>query len=341
MTYYIAIEGVIGVGKTTLARYLSDELQATLLLEVFEENPFLAKFYEDRARYAFQTQIFFLLSRYHQQLQIHDLPRPLVSDYIFAKDRLFAEQNLVSDELNTYEQVYEALAANIPAPDLIIYLRADTSALMSRIAARDRSYERNMDAGYIERLRLAYEQFFLDYKASPVLSIDTNDIDFVNSETDRQNVISQIRGELGIGPHQEALPGLGDDVKAPVARTTSVSEEAALELEDTARRLGDFQRFHNEFDRMKGFNTNLLFNFLLLQEEIGELATVITRNWKQSEANRLPENTDELGDELADILAYVLKIANYTGVDLEEAYLKKMDHNKNRQWGDIKPTLSS
>jgi deoxyguanosine kinase len=138
---YIAIEGVIGVGKTTLARLLMPSFEADLLLEVFEENPFLSDFYSDRARYAFQTQIFFLLSRYRQQresiAQTLAEQRPLISDYTFEKDALFARINLKGDELEMYYRVHEALAEKIPNPNLIVYLRASTDVLMQRIAQRD------------------------------------------------------------------------------------------------------------------------------------------------------------------------------------------------------------
>src|SRR3989304_5482155 len=142
---YISIEGVIGVGKTTLARLLQDSFQAELLLEVFEENPFLTKFYEDRARYAFQTQIFFLLSRYHQQNS--SVPEALRR----------ARINLEGDELEMYYNVHDALAEKIPRPDLVVYLSADTKVLMQRIATRDRTYERNMEEDYIATLNAAYE----------------------------------------------------------------------------------------------------------------------------------------------------------------------------------------
>ena len=172
---YIAIEGVIGVGKTTLARLLRPMLEAEILLEIFEENPFLSDFYADRARYAFQTQIFFLLSRYHQQRRtVPDLlaaGKSLLSDYTFAKDALFARINLKGDELEMYYKVHEALGEKIPKPDLIVYLRADTEALMQRIASRDRPYERNMERDYIDLLNRAYEEFFSKaYDGPPVLT---------------------------------------------------------------------------------------------------------------------------------------------------------------------------
>ena len=161
---YIAIEGVIGVGKTTLARLLQPAFGSELLLEVFEENPFLSDFYSDRERYAFQTQIFFLLSRYQQQRRgvntILDAGKSLLSDYTFAKDSLFARINLKGDELEMYKRVHQALAEKISLPDLLVYLSADTDVLMQRIALRDRSYERNIERSYIEELNQAYEEFF-------------------------------------------------------------------------------------------------------------------------------------------------------------------------------------
>ena len=159
---YIAIEGVIGVGKTTLARLLQPSFDAEVLLEVFEENPFLSDFYGDRARYAFQTQIFFLLSRYHQQrrgvTEVVKAGKNLISDYTFAKDSLFARINLKGDELEMYHRVHEALAEKIIMPDLLVYLHANTEVLMQRITLRDRTYERNMERAYIEELNRAYEE---------------------------------------------------------------------------------------------------------------------------------------------------------------------------------------
>ena len=153
---YIAIEGVIGVGKTTLARLLQDKFDAELQLEVFEENPFLADFYGDRERYAFQTQIFFLLSRYHQQRrsvrEVLDSGKNLITDYTFAKDALFAQINLHGDELDMYYRVHDALGEKVRLPDLIVHLTADLDTVMERIATRDRSYERNMQRDYIQTL---------------------------------------------------------------------------------------------------------------------------------------------------------------------------------------------
>jgi len=207
---YIAIEGVIGVGKTTLARLLQPAFEAELLLEVFEENPFLADFYSDRERYAFQTQIFFLLSRYHQQRAVSKLLEPgknVITDYTFKKDALFAGINLKNDELDTYHQVHDALAEKIPLPDLIVYLRASTDVLMQRIAHRDRPYERNMDSGYIAELNRAYEDFFGNgYDGLKILSINTNDLNYVANPGDLQFVENRIRQNLEMPPFQIELP---------------------------------------------------------------------------------------------------------------------------------------
>ena len=209
---YVAIEGVIGVGKTTLARLLQPSFDAEIILEVFEENPFLSDFYSDRERYAFQTQIFFLLSRYHQQRRVvSDVlsrGKDLIADYTFEKDALFAGINLRGDELEMYYKVHEALAEKVTAPDLIVYLRADTEALMRRIAYRDRSYERNMEREYIQELNQAYETFFADHQSrrSPVLVIDTNTLDYVHRDEDLNWTENRIRQALKMGPFQPELP---------------------------------------------------------------------------------------------------------------------------------------
>ncbi|WKZ54124.1 MAG: deoxynucleoside kinase [Anaerolineales bacterium] len=208
---YVAIEGVIGVGKTTLARLLQPAFEAEILLEVFEENPFLSDFYADRARYAFQTQIFFLLSRYHQQrrgvTEVMNAGKNLLSDYTFAKDALFARINLKGDELEMYHRVHAALAEKIPLPDLLVYLRADTDVLMQRIALRDRPYERNMERGYIDELNRAYGDFFSSpYDHTPILVIDTNNINIVQNPDDLKFVENKIREALGIAPFQPSLP---------------------------------------------------------------------------------------------------------------------------------------
>ncbi len=194
--FYLAIEGVIGVGKTALARLLQPRFQADLLLEVFEENPFLSDFYADRQRYAFQTQIFFLLSRYRQQQEIRRNDRPLITDYTFAKDRLFAHLNLKGDELATYERLHQALAEKVILPDLVVYLQASLDVLMARIATRDRPYERGMDPAYIESLRQAYERHFAVYDTTPLLVINTDGLDFVRHPQDLAYIEGRIRTAL-------------------------------------------------------------------------------------------------------------------------------------------------
>lgn len=208
---YIAIEGVIGVGKTTLARLLQPTFEAEVLLEIFEENPFLSDFYADRARYAFQTQIFFLLSRYHQQNsnvpKILDTKKNLIADYTFAKDALFAGINLKGDELDMYHKVHEALGEKIPKPDLLVYLQASTDTLMNRIAFRDRPYERQMERAYIHELNHAYEEFFSKpYDHTPVLKIDTNNLDIIRNTEHLQLTENRIRQTLNLTPFQASLP---------------------------------------------------------------------------------------------------------------------------------------
>lgn len=208
---YIAIEGVIGVGKTTLTRMLQPRLEANLLLEVFEENPFLSSFYADRARYAFQTQIFFLLSRYNQQR--YGVPtlleggQSLISDYTFEKDSLFARINLQGDELETYHRVHEALIEKIIPPALVVYLRASTSTLMQRIVLRDRPYERNMEVEYIAELNQAYDEFFLTPNPRfAVLVIDSDQLDFVRRAGDLDWIENRVRQTLRLPPFQPELP---------------------------------------------------------------------------------------------------------------------------------------
>ncbi len=194
--YYIAIEGVIGVGKTSLAKILCERLNSRLILEKFEENPFLSDFYQDRQRYAFQTQLFFLLSRYRQQMELSQTDvfhRSMVTDYIFAKDRLFAYINLDEKELHLYDQLYSILTREVTKPDLVIYLQADTERLMKNIDLRDRTYERNMDRNYIDSLNQFYNQFFFHYKETPLLIINTTQIDFVNKKEDLDEVMKYIQ----------------------------------------------------------------------------------------------------------------------------------------------------
>jgi deoxyadenosine/deoxycytidine kinase len=192
---YITIEGVIGAGKTTLAQMLSRRLGAKLVLEKFEENPFLPKFYEDPDRYAFQTQLFFLLSRYKQQqefLQADLFHQFVLTDYIFDKDRIFAHLTLQDDELRLYETVVTTIEKNIVAPDLVVYLQCNTERLLSNIRRRGRKMEENMSEKYIKDLNEAYNYFFFRYKASPLLIVRTTDIDFVRYEDDFEDLLKQI-----------------------------------------------------------------------------------------------------------------------------------------------------
>jgi deoxyguanosine kinase len=208
---YIAIEGVIGVGKTSLARLLKIPFTSNILLEIFEENPFLSKFYEDRVRYAFQTQMFFLLSRYYQQRSgVSSLlggEKILISDYTFDKDALFARNTLSGEELDMYNQLHEVLAEKIPNPDLIVYLRATTATLMRRIALRDRPYERDMDQDYIDMVNIAYDDYFLQPEdGKQVLVIDSDEMDFVHIQDDLNWIEQRIRQRLQMAPFQPELP---------------------------------------------------------------------------------------------------------------------------------------
>jgi len=324
--FYVAVEGPIGVGKTTLARLLSESLHTELLLEVFEENPFLPKFYTDRERYAFQTQIFFLLSRYRQQREV--IPRvlrhrSLVSDYLFAKDRIFAHLNLQGDELAVYEQVHYALAERIPSPDLVVYLKATTDVLMERIAFRDRPYERNMPRDYIEALRLAYEEFFAHYTEAPVLTIDTNHLNIVSDPEHRAQVIGQVRVALEEGIMERPLPGVLSPPRVPTEGPSR----------PRSRRLSDLQAWVNhwadEHDR------ELFQDFLVLNQHMGELAGLMRRIWRDQEryypvtgnlaearSRALVEHRHALRSLLAHVLKDLLRFATTGGVDLEQALME-------------------
>ena len=194
--YHITIEGSIGVGKTSLAKILSKEIEAKLILEEFEENPFLSEFYKDSKRYAFQTQLFFLLSRYKQQddfKQTDIFTKSIVSDYMFMKDRIFAALNLDEKEMTLYNSIANILEKNIIYPDLIIFLQSETSRLMDNIKSRGRDYEINMDWNYIDSLNQMYNEYFFRYNKSPLLIINTNDIDFVNNDNDLSEIMDIIR----------------------------------------------------------------------------------------------------------------------------------------------------
>ena len=194
--YHIAIEGSIGVGKTSLSHLLAKELNAKLVLEEFEENPFLVDFYKDQKRFAFQAQLFFLLSRYKQQGEFRQtdmFAKSIVSDYMFMKDRIFAALNLDDKEMTLYNNVANILEKNIVYPDLIIFLQSETERLIENIKSRGRKYELNMDWNYIDQLNQLYNEFFFRYDKSAVLIINTNDIDFVNNENDLNEIMEIIR----------------------------------------------------------------------------------------------------------------------------------------------------
>lgn len=323
---YIAIEGVIGVGKTTLARMLQPRFpNASILLELFEENPFLANFYQDRAQHAFQTQIFFLLSRYHQQHEA--VPRALsqghlISDYTFAKDELFAWLNLKNDELAMYGRVHAALGEKIRKPDLIVYLQADHDVVMRRIALRDRPYERDMDPQYIRQLAAAYEAWLSNLQETAVLILNVNDLDFLSRPEDVSHAAGQI--QQAVAAH------------ALVDRPSDLPADG---------RLPTFQAFHRQLDAAKKFEPDLFFNYILLTEEMGEIARELAKIWRDTAQYRADGRTAEdahhqalekhraaLRSELADLLAYTLKLANDAGIDLEQAYLEKMRQNISRIW---------
>jgi deoxyguanosine kinase len=192
---YIVVEGVIGVGKTTLSRLLARKLHAHLELEEVEANPFLKDFYEDRRRWAFQTQLFFLFSRYRQQrelAQIDLFQSAVVSDYFFQKDRIFASLNLSDDEMVLYDKVMDLMQREVPKPDVICYLQASTDALMQRIRKRDRPFERSITTDYIEALNEAYSHYFFHYRGAPVLVVSTDDVDFLRHEAYVEDVVGEL-----------------------------------------------------------------------------------------------------------------------------------------------------
>ena len=181
---YIVVEGPIGAGKTTLARFLAEELNCQSLLEQADDNPFLKKFYEEPGGYAFQAQLFFLLSRYRQQQRLAQqdaLKQGMVADYLFAKDQIFAELNLEGDELALYKQLFKLLDSRLPKPDLVVYLQARAEILMERLRRREREYERHITADYLERVAEAYRQHFYNYDETPLLVVESSEIDIVQS----------------------------------------------------------------------------------------------------------------------------------------------------------------
>ena len=197
----IAIEGPIGAGKTTLSHLLADEFNARLVLEVDDDNPFISKFYEDRQSSAFQTQIFFLMSRYNQYraLEQRDLfNQVVITDYLFERDRIFASINLDGNELHLYEQIYHLIKIKIPQPDLVVYLQADTPILYERVQKRGREYEALIEYSYLEEVNRAFNNFFFYYTETPLLVVNTNEIDIVGKKLDLQELINKInRHKIG------------------------------------------------------------------------------------------------------------------------------------------------
>ena len=193
---YVAIEGTIGVGKTSLANLFSEKLRAKLILEAFEDNPFLTDFYEDPESNAFQTQLWFLLQRYQQQQELRQVDmfhNLIVTDYMFVKDRLFAALNLNEKEMSLYDSVAKMMEKNIIHPDLVIFLQADTETLMKNISKRGREFEKNMSEDYIDALNQVYNEYFFRYQETPLIIINTNNIDFVQNPGDLEEMIGYIR----------------------------------------------------------------------------------------------------------------------------------------------------
>lgn len=200
---YIVVEGPIGVGKTSLVGILAKQFKARTVFEIVDENPFLSNFYSDRQKYAFQTQLFFLLSRYKQQQELfqQDLFNQVtVSDYLFAKDRIFASLTLDRNELGLYERIYEMMGPRVVKPDLVIYLQARTEVLLGRIRKRGREFERRFDPEYLGQVCRAYSDFFFHYNDSPLLVVNTSDIDFVGNASDLENLLTAVR-RMRAGTH--------------------------------------------------------------------------------------------------------------------------------------------
>lgn len=199
---YIAIEGVIGAGKTTLAQKLSEKLEANCIFENFEINPFLEKFYNDRSKYAFQTQMFFLINRFKQQQDLFQenlFSEYLITDYIFEKDQIFAYANLKGEDLKLYETIFPMLHKNLRKPDLVVYLQSSVDRLMENIKRRNRKIERNLTRSYIEELSDAYNHFFFRYTTTPLLIVNATEIDFVNNKKDFDEIFNAIfREDRGV-----------------------------------------------------------------------------------------------------------------------------------------------
>ncbi|MGH7805572.1 MAG: deoxynucleoside kinase [Candidatus Binatia bacterium] len=196
MGRYIVIDGPIAVGKTTFSSRLAEALGARVLLEEGEDNPFLRRFYENPEKYAFATQIFFLLNRYRQQQELaqHELfDQGVVCDYLFAKDEIFARLNLDDAEYALYQQIYRMLDARLPRPDLVVYLEARSEVLWKRLQRRDRPYERRLAPSYLERVAEAYRQYFHHYTDSPLLVVESSAIDFVERPDDFAHLLKEIQ----------------------------------------------------------------------------------------------------------------------------------------------------
>jgi deoxyadenosine/deoxycytidine kinase len=194
---YIVVEGPIGVGKTTLACLLAEEFGARLVLEQVEDNPFLKRFYEEPRKHAFQAQLFFLLSRYRQQRELaqQDLfNQSTVADYLFGKDQIFAQVNLDPDELALYRQLYNLLNARLAKPDLVVYLQARDDVLRARLRKRDRDYERRISPEYVQRIAEAYRDYFFQFDETPLLVVNSSEIDFVAHSEEMNDLIREIRG---------------------------------------------------------------------------------------------------------------------------------------------------
>ena len=198
---YIVVEGPIGVGKTSLAKILANEFQARTVFERVEDNPFLPKFYKARETYAFQNQTFFLLNRYQQQMELGQqnlFNQSTVADYLFAKDNIFATLTLSTEELKLYQQIYALLNARVPKPDLVIYLQARPEVLYKRVKKRDKKYERSVTFEYLTEVAQAYNQFFFHYEETPLLVVNTSEIDFIASSKDLADLIKEINN-MGSG----------------------------------------------------------------------------------------------------------------------------------------------
>lgn len=193
---YIAIEGPIGVGKSSLAKILAQKYASRLVKEEVEGNPFLERFYENPRKFAFQTQLFFLLSRYRQQRELAQgdlFEVGLVCDYILAKDKIFALINLEDDEISLYESIYKLLVSTLPKPDLVIYLQARPEVLLSRVRKRGIAYERNISLDYLRTLSDAYNEYFFHYNETPLLVVNTSEIDFVESPRDLEHLVREVK----------------------------------------------------------------------------------------------------------------------------------------------------